>query len=172
VFLTLSTGCSPLCLAGLFHPAATSEISLQGFSPTAIALTCRQHLPSCRLSTLTCENESSLRLVSPRLQGLDPAAGPLPSTGVLRLPKARSPLEFSAPRVFLRTLAAPSCRLRSWSWPSIPRVTPTADLQRIDQSPVFVPVSSYSPRPAFSACLPHSPKRLLPARPPVCQAAH
>jgi len=33
VFRTLSTVCSPTCLAGVFHPAAASEISLQGFSP-------------------------------------------------------------------------------------------------------------------------------------------
>jgi hypothetical protein len=39
----------------------------------------------------------------PRLQGFCPVAGPLSSTGVLRLPMTRSPLKFSAPWVFLRT---------------------------------------------------------------------
>jgi hypothetical protein len=34
-FLTLSADCSPSNLVGLFHPTATSEITLQGFSPIA-----------------------------------------------------------------------------------------------------------------------------------------
>lgn len=31
-FLNLSAACSPYCLAGLFHPASTSRLPLQGFS--------------------------------------------------------------------------------------------------------------------------------------------
>jgi hypothetical protein len=34
-FLTLSTGCASLCLAGLFHPPATSRIHLSGALPAA-----------------------------------------------------------------------------------------------------------------------------------------
>jgi len=43
------------------------------------------------------------QLLPPRLQGFNPATGPLPPTDGLDLPTARSPLKFSAPRVFVRT---------------------------------------------------------------------
>jgi hypothetical protein len=50
-FLSLSTVCSALGLAGLFHPAATSRVlPFRGFSPRAATLPHRKELPPCRRS--------------------------------------------------------------------------------------------------------------------------
>lgn len=110
-FLALSTGCSSLHLAGLFHPAATSGIALQGFPPAASRSgSSPAHpllsFPGTCLHTSKLMCSSSCRRAS---RGLILAAGPWLPTGVLRLPVTRSPLEFSTPRVLLHS---PSGRLR------------------------------------------------------------
>jgi hypothetical protein len=48
VFFALSTVFSSLHLVGLFRPTATSEISLQGFSPTISRSGFHLRVPSCR----------------------------------------------------------------------------------------------------------------------------
>ena len=54
-FLTPSVVCSSLCLAGLFHPAATSGIHLPGFFSRYPARATRRHpVPSCRLAAVAC----------------------------------------------------------------------------------------------------------------------
>lgn len=47
-FLGLSTACSTFGFAGLFHPAATSRVSVQGFLPRPVAAsTHRRPFPPC-----------------------------------------------------------------------------------------------------------------------------
>jgi hypothetical protein len=59
-FLTPSAVCSSLCLAGLFHPAATSGIHLPGvFSRYPARATRRRPVPSCRLAAVACHRVAS-----------------------------------------------------------------------------------------------------------------
>jgi hypothetical protein len=77
-FLTPSTVYSSSRLAGLFHPATTSEIHLSGGCSRRPARTPhRRPVPSCR-SRLSpaAELPRRLRLHPRRLQGLDPNSGP------------------------------------------------------------------------------------------------
>jgi len=115
-FLTLSTGYSSCCLAGLFRPAATSWIRLQGFPPSAsrsgsspahpVLSFSDLHLQASKLSCTSSGRRAFTVLIL--------AAGPWLPTGVLRLPVTRSPLEFSIPRVLLHPplerLHVPSAR--------------------------------------------------------------
>jgi hypothetical protein len=75
VFRTPSTACSSLLLAGLFHPATTSEVSSSGVSPDG-----QQDGLFTRLCPLVgCQRPPAgelprpRQLAPPRLQGLDPA---------------------------------------------------------------------------------------------------
>jgi len=59
-FLTPSTVCSSHCLAGLFHPTATSGIHLPGFfSRYPARATRRRPVPSCRLAAVACHRVAS-----------------------------------------------------------------------------------------------------------------
>jgi hypothetical protein len=100
-------------LDGLLLPALCELVSsryhvrdslFRGLSPAA------SQIDSSSTCTLLSFAPFSYGRVTPpapdrdvRLQGFNPTAGPLSSTGGLDLPTPRSPLEFSLPRVFLRT---------------------------------------------------------------------
>jgi len=70
-FLTPSTACASLCLAGLFHPAATSGIHLSGVCSCCQAAPPRRWpMPSCRFAA-----ESCLRVASPTPSSPAPPSG-------------------------------------------------------------------------------------------------
>jgi len=142
-FLALSTVCSSLCLAGLFHPAATSGIHLSGVCSCCRAAPSRRWpVPSCRCAVDFCRRVTSQRRPQPhRLQGIDPGSNPGSPAGCLALPTSRSPLRFQLPRALLRIL---------WERLHVPsahdldrqtlRVNLAAGLQRIDQHPTWYSV--------------------------------
>ena len=74
VFRTPSTACSSLLLAGLFHPATTSEVSSTGVSPDDQ----RDELVARPCPPVGCRRPPAerlprpLQLAPPRLQGLHP----------------------------------------------------------------------------------------------------
>ena len=70
-FLTLSTAYSSLCLAGLFHPAATSGIHLSG------VCTCRRAAPSRRWPVPSCRQAADFcrRVASPAPSSAAPPSG-------------------------------------------------------------------------------------------------
>jgi hypothetical protein len=105
------------------------------------------------------------QLLTPRLQGFDPATGPLSPTGFLRLPTTRSPLKFSP-------LGSTSKHLGTAFTPP-PLMTFPADSSSDADSwpPAYQSVLSLrtclqllSPW-VFPAFLPQPPKQLLPTRP-------
>lgn len=93
VFRTPSTACSSLLLAGLFHPATTSEVSSTGVSPDGQRdelVTRRCPLVGCR--RLPAERlPRPLQLAPPRLQGLDPAIDSVDPRGGLAPREPRIP---------------------------------------------------------------------------------
>jgi hypothetical protein len=104
-FPTLSTGYSSPHLASLFHLAATSKVPSSGAWPDSqpsVLIIARL----CPLAVgdlpLRCPR-ATRQVRPPRPQGFDPAADPLLCDKLFRLADARSPLEFSLPRVLLRT---------------------------------------------------------------------
>jgi hypothetical protein len=93
VFRTPSTGYSSLYLAGLFHPAATSEVSSPGVSPDGqqVGLVTRLcPLVGCRRPPAE-ELPLPLQLAPPRLQGLDPAIDSVVPVSRLRPAATRIP---------------------------------------------------------------------------------
>jgi hypothetical protein len=95
----------------------------------------RRAVPSCRLPTFASSRVApTVQLRPARLQGFDPGSDPLRAAECLVLPSARFPLEFSLPRVFLRSLWR---RLRASSARALLRqalrVTPAIGLQRINR---------------------------------------
>jgi len=166
-FLTLSTGCSSLCLAGLFHPAATSGIHLSGaLLPAAEP----RHLvggrcpPVVQRLTSAGELPHQRRPQPPRLQGFDPGSSSRPPTRCLALPTPRSPPRFQLPRAFLRI---PGERLHALSAHDLDRqtlrVTLAAGLQRIDQYPTWYSVPRLPSRSSFLAYPAYPPKRSAPS---------
>lgn len=81
-FLTLSTASSSMCLAGLFHPATASRVSLQGLPPSNQP----RHLVDAS-SPLAVGTELLLvashqrQLSARRPQGFDPVRDPQPPWG-------------------------------------------------------------------------------------------
>jgi hypothetical protein len=130
-FRTSSTACSSARLAGLFHPAATSEVRSPGVFPST---------RPCRLVTCLCPpvvDPSPLPANERWRQENEPAFRALLRAGVRRRSRlfrprtTRSPPELSLPRVLLRTpwkrfrapsahgLSRPSaCRQRA-TWPTL-----------------------------------------------------
>jgi hypothetical protein len=107
----------------------------RGFPRCQADPTHRRAVPSCRLTTLASSRVSpTVQLRPSRLQGFDPGSDPLRRAGCLVLPTARSPLEFSLPRDFLRPpwwrLHAPSARDLGCQ---TLRVTLATGLQRINR---------------------------------------
>jgi hypothetical protein len=108
---------------------------LRGFPRCQADLTLRRAVPSCRLPTLASNRVAPIVQLRPaRLQGFHPGSDPLRRAGCLVLRTARSPLEFSLPRVILRS---PWRRLRASSAHALSRqtlrVTPATGLQRINR---------------------------------------
>lgn len=97
-FHPLSTVYSSSRLVDLFHSTTAYEIPLQGFSPTASrpdSSPCRSLLSLTPLASPLPKLQ--LQLPTPRLQGVDPTAGPWSRIGGLDQFRTRSPLEFSTP---------------------------------------------------------------------------
>jgi hypothetical protein len=126
----------PLAFAGLFHPTTASRIRALGVFPaTQPARLIDGSYPHVVDQSASTTELPQWRQDSPaRLQGVDPGSDPLRLTGGLDLPSARSPLELSLPRAFVRTpwrrLHAPSAHDLGCQTLA---VSSAAGLQRINQ---------------------------------------
>jgi hypothetical protein len=128
----------PLAFVGLFHPTTTSRIRTSGVFPATqptrlIDVPCPHVI---RRDSPTAVLPRRRQILPPCLQGVNPGSDPLRQTGGLGLPTARSPLELSLPRAFVRT---PWRRLHAPSAHDLRRqtlaVSSAAGLQRINQCP-------------------------------------
>lgn len=150
-------------LAGLFHPTTAYEISLQGLSP---AVSRRDSSPrralvslvDARLCSCCPEHPSSHH---PAFRALIRLPVRFSIDSAINAAEARSPLEFSPPRVFLR----PPCRrLHVRSAHGLfggASSDPDAGLQRINRCATFVSISRNSPRSRFVTCIHRHPKVTL-----------
>jgi len=96
-FLNLSTVCSASGFAGLFHPAATSRVSVQGFAPVPqryrlVAGLCLLALVAHALTGRPAATRAQLSFEA-LIRGAIRS-----SKSVVGLPRRRSPLRFSSSR--------------------------------------------------------------------------
>jgi hypothetical protein len=101
-FLALSTVYSSLTLAGIFHPATTSEFSSSGVFPTNQRTKLSLAPALLSFAVLVCNQANPLAPTpTAKLQGFIPTDDPLPNPDRLKPVLTRSPLEVSLPQVFL-----------------------------------------------------------------------
>jgi hypothetical protein len=92
-FRSLSTSCSALGLAGLFHPAATSRVlPFKGFSPRAATLPLRKELPPCRCSAARSPTLVGCRTRRTSASRSSSARGRVHDSTVIHRAARRSPL--------------------------------------------------------------------------------
>jgi hypothetical protein len=91
-FLSLSTVCSALGLAGLFHPAATSRVlPFRGFSPRAATLPLRKEVPPCRCSAAPSPTFAGCRALRISASRPSSARGRVRYNAVIHRAARRSP---------------------------------------------------------------------------------